>query len=98
MEKYTINKRVLRQLSLLSNQSEPSIKILDSLYAQMVLEVSIFQFQKSKFQKEIDEALKAGDKGLFTVLANGYNEMLVKYKDGITSSEAGFEFTIKLEE
>ncbi len=98
MEKYAINKNMLRQLSLMKNHSGPSPQILDSLYAQMVLEVSIYQFQKSKFQKDIDHALEVGDKVQFKKLAEEYNEVLSTYKDGITCSEQGFEFTIQFEE
>lgn len=98
MEKYAINKKVLKQLSLLNNHREPSVEILDSLYAQMILEVSIFHFQKSKLQEEIDETLINGDKELFSKLVKRYNEMLANYKDGVTFSEEGIEFTINFED
>lgn len=98
MEKYAINKKVLKQLSLLNNHKEPSVEILDSLYAQMILEISIFQFQKSKFQEEIDGTLINGDKELFATLAKKYNELLASYKDGVTFSEEGIEFTINFED
>lgn len=98
MEKYAINKKVLKQLSLLNNHKDPSVEILDSLYAQMILEISIFQFQKSKLQEEIDGTLINGDKELFATLAKKYNELLANYKDGVTFSEEGIEFTINFED
>ncbi|WNF35860.1 IDEAL domain-containing protein [Bacillaceae bacterium IKA-2] len=98
MEKYVINKKVLKQLSLLNNHREPSVEILDSLYAQMILEASIFQFQKSKLQEDIDGTLKDGDKELFVTLVKRYNGLLANYKDGVTFSEEGIEFTIKFED
>ena len=98
MEKYAINKNMLRQLSLMKNHSGPSAEILDSLYAQMVIEVSVYQYQKSSIQKEVDYTLEIGDKAQFEKLTEKYNTFLAKYKDGITCQEQGFEFTIQLEE
>ncbi|OIJ10522.1 hypothetical protein BKP37_18485 [Anaerobacillus alkalilacustris] len=98
MEKFMINKKMLRKLSLMNNHREPSVEILDSLYAQVFLEVSIYRFQTSKLQKEIDHALKKGNKEEFGKLAEKYNEILFKYKDGIKFSKKGFELTIELEE
>ncbi|MFN7251698.1 MAG: IDEAL domain-containing protein [Anaerobacillus sp.] len=98
MEKFAINKKMLRKLTLMNNHREPSLEIIDSLFAQIVLELSIFQFQKAKLQTEIDTALKTGDKNLFTTLAQQYNEILHKYKDGIHVSAQGFEYTMEIDE
>lgn len=98
MEKHAINKKMLKQLSLMNNHREPSTEILDSLYAQMVLEVSLYYFQKSRLMKEIDTTLENGDKDQFTSLVDRYNELLLKYKDGITLTEQEFQFTMKLED
>jgi uncharacterized protein YpiB (UPF0302 family) len=98
MEKYLINKKMLRQVTLMNNHREPSVEILDSLVAQMVLELSIYRFVKSNLQKEIDSALETKDKTLFAKLVEKYNEILFKYKDGIKLSEQGFEYTLTLDE
>lgn len=98
MEKFAINKQMLRQLTLMNNHKEPSLEVIDSLCAQMFLELSIYRFQKSNFQKEIDKTLETGDHDQFKNLVQKYNELLMKYKDGIHVSEEGFNFTIILDE
>lgn len=98
MEKYAINKKMIRQLALMNNHKEPSLQVLDSLYAQMVLEVAIYRFKKSKLLQAIDQALELKDKSNFNALVEKYNELLVTYKDGIHLSEQGFEYTLKLDE
>ncbi|MCT8139218.1 IDEAL domain-containing protein (plasmid) [Anaerobacillus sp. CMMVII] len=98
MEKFAINKKMLRQLTLMNNHREPSLEVIDSLLAQIFLEVSVYRFKRSSIQKEIDTALETGNKELFKVLATKYNEILSKYKDGIHVSEQGFEFTMNLDE
>jgi uncharacterized protein YpiB (UPF0302 family) len=98
MEKYAINKKMLRQLTLMNNHREPSLEVIDSLFAQMFLELSIYQFQKLTLQKEIDTCLETGNKDEFIKLVVKYNEILAKYKDGIHLSAKGFEFTMELDE
>lgn len=97
MEKRAMNKKMLRELTLMSNHKEPSVEVLDSLYAQMVLEASIYHFQKLNLQKQIDHVLERGQKDHFMKLSEQYNEILDKYKDGIKLSEQGYEFTVQLE-
>lgn len=98
MEKFAINKKMLRKLTLMNNHREPSLEIIDSLFAQMFLEVSIYRFQKSRVQEEIDKALVNGNKKHFMMLVEKYNELISKYKDGIHVSEQGFDFIISLDE
>ncbi|RXI98355.1 IDEAL domain-containing protein [Anaerobacillus alkaliphilus] len=98
MEKYVINKKMLRQLTVMNNHREPSQQVLDSLYAQMVLEVAIYQFQKSTVQLEIDAALIEGNKEHFATLVAKYNELVKKYQKGIHLTEQGFKYTLKFDE
>ncbi len=98
MEKYAINKKMLRQLTLMNNHKEPPQQVLDSLYAQMVLEVAIYQFQKSSIQSQIDFALATGNVRDFENHVVKYNELLAKYKKGIHLTEQGFTFTLNVEE
>jgi uncharacterized protein YpiB (UPF0302 family) len=48
--------------------------------AQLVIEQSLFQYQKNQLMKQIDEALIAGNKALFLELSSQYNQLLEKYK------------------
>lgn len=98
MEKFATNKKLLRQLTLMNNHKEPSGEVLDSLFAQMFLEISVYQNNKVRIEKEIDHVLEKGNKEKFATLAKEYNELMKKYKDGITVFEKDFEFTIDVEE
>ncbi|MBA2872788.1 uncharacterized protein YpiB (UPF0302 family) [Anoxybacillus calidus] len=47
--------------------------------AQLIIEQSIFQYQKNKLMEQIDESLIAGNKSLFFELSSQYNKLLEKY-------------------
>ncbi len=98
MEKYAINKKMLRQLHLMNNHRKPSQEVLDSLIAQIFLELSIYNFHKTYLQSQIDNALKHRNKEEFNRLVEIYNTFIENYKDGIQLSEQGFTYTIELDE
>ena len=47
--------------------------------AQLILEEAIFQFQKEKLMKKIDDALADGDKARFLQLSAQYKNLLKEY-------------------
>ncbi|AYV66473.1 MULTISPECIES: IDEAL domain-containing protein [Niallia] len=52
--------------------------VVDSLFAEMVLEKALYDFQKAALKKQIDETLIAGDKELFYRLTKELNQLTAK--------------------
>ncbi|MFC3883588.1 IDEAL domain-containing protein [Bacillus songklensis] len=50
---------------LLNGPQQPEVNIMDSLFAEMVLDKAIYDFQKNQIQKEIDQSLRDGNKKEF---------------------------------
>jgi uncharacterized protein YpiB (UPF0302 family) len=50
---------------LLNPPQQPDVKILDSLFAEMVLDKALLNFRKEQIQKEIDHSLQNKNKEEF---------------------------------
>ncbi|MGM0923072.1 MAG: IDEAL domain-containing protein [Bacillota bacterium] len=50
---------------LLNPPQQPDVKILDSLFAEMVLDKALINFRKEQIQKEIDQSLQDKNKDEF---------------------------------
>ncbi|WP_216828406.1 IDEAL domain-containing protein [Alkalihalobacterium elongatum] len=95
MNKFAIDKKLMKQLAAIRNKKKPSEEILNSLYAQAMLEYSIYEYQKNEICNQIDEALEAEDEKRFFVLSTHYNELLDRYRPGKTLFEKGYELNIQ---
>lgn len=51
--------------------------VVDSLFAEMVLEKALYEFRKATLQKEIDATLINGNKDEFMRLSSELNELIV---------------------
>jgi uncharacterized protein YpiB (UPF0302 family) len=49
--------------------------VVDSLFAEMVLEKALYDFRKTELKKQIDETLIAGDKEMFYRLTEELNQL-----------------------
>lgn len=94
MNNYAIEKRFLRQLIHMKKEKKPSEYVLNSLYAQAMIEHAIFQFQKGKFIEAINKTLDEKDEEKFRQLAAEYNEWLNQYREGKIVHEAGYELKL----
>jgi uncharacterized protein YpiB (UPF0302 family) len=76
-----INKKTRSCLPLknyyLNPPQQPEVSALDELFAEMVLETALLQFQKRKILQEIDLALKDNNKDDFLRLT----EELIKFEN-----------------
>ncbi|WP_244504294.1 IDEAL domain-containing protein [Salibacterium halotolerans] len=73
----------------------PSRQVLQSLYAQMMMEYAVYHFNEQRLQHLIDEALDAGDPELFKELTSHYNALIGEYKEGKTIYEQGYELELE---
>ncbi|EOR22768.1 IDEAL domain-containing protein [Niallia alba] len=49
--------------------------VVDSLFAEMVLEKALYDFRKAELKRQIDETLIAGDRELFYRLTEELNQL-----------------------
>ncbi|OLO40588.1 hypothetical protein BTR23_06270 [Alkalihalophilus pseudofirmus] len=95
MNKFAIDKKLMKQLAAIRNKKKPSEEILNSLYAQAMLEYSIYEYQKNEICKQIDDALEENNEQRFFVLSTQYNELLDRYRPGKMLFEKGYELDIQ---
>ena len=95
MNNFAIDKKLRKQLALIRNKKKPSEEILNSLYAQAILELSIYEYDKKMLINQIDAALEARNENQFYVLANLYNELIERYRPGKTLFEKGYDLHIQ---
>jgi uncharacterized protein YpiB (UPF0302 family) len=73
---------------------EPTEEVLNSLYATIFLEHSVYVGNKQHFERNIEKALDCKDRSLFIKLTDDYKEFLSSYENGLTINEKGFEFLV----
>ncbi len=80
--------------SIVVKPSELSEKSIQSLYAKIILEHSLFQGKRDRLMSQIDDALDQKDEWLFDHVSSQYNELLQSYEKGISIYEEGMHFQI----
>jgi uncharacterized protein YpiB (UPF0302 family) len=88
---FAMNPSVTRQLKVIRSLQARSEDTVQSLYAQAVLEYSLYYYKKEKIYNLVDEALETRDKALFMELSKQYKQLLEAHSEGKTVSEDGFE-------
>jgi len=61
---------------LLNAPKHSAGNVVDSLFAEMVLEKALYEFRKTTLKKQIDETLMNGNKQEFIRLSNELNELI----------------------
>lgn len=82
------------QSSLAVNTNELSPDVLQSLYAQLMLEYSLFKRKKQQFEQEIDRALEANNRIQFYALTNNFNDFMEEHQEGIILYEKGVQVQV----
>lgn len=98
MNNFAIDKKVRRQLEIIKSEKKPSEDILHSLYAQAIIEYSIYQYKKQKILIDIDSALEANDKKRFIIVSEKYKQLLDEYRAGKILYERGCELRLSFDE
>lgn len=94
MNNYAIDKKLIKQLITIKKEKKPSEEVLNSLYAQAMIEHSIFLYQKEKLLQSINHSLDLKDKNEFMRLTETYNQFLEQYKQGKVLYEKGYKITL----
>lgn len=88
---FAMDKEVLKQLEIIKKLQKRSQAAVYSLYAQAVLEYSLYYTQKNQLLEAIDESLASKDKERFMTLTNEYKILKEEYKSGKTIYDYGFK-------
>ncbi|MGY4689452.1 IDEAL domain-containing protein [Salibacterium sp. K-3] len=90
----THEQHFMKKVKSAKHGKRPSRQVLQSLYAQMMMEYAVYHFNKERLQCMIDEALDAKDPELFQELTAHYNALIGEYKHGKSISEQGYELEL----
>ncbi|GAE37352.1 IDEAL domain-containing protein [Halalkalibacter akibai] len=91
INEFSMNPSVTRQLKVIKSLQSRSEGTVQSLYAQAVLEYSLYYFKKEFLYQQIDEVLLNRNEERFNELVVEYNQLIESHRDGKTVSEDGFE-------
>ncbi|MBP3949598.1 IDEAL domain-containing protein [Bacillus suaedae] len=94
---FALDKKVMKQLQLIGTLQRRSKKTVHSLYAQAILEYSLYHYNKNQLEGLIDQALEKRDKEAFLTHSTKYNELLYAHREGKTIREDGFEVYLPFE-
>ncbi|KMK74741.1 IDEAL domain-containing protein [Alkalihalobacillus pseudalcaliphilus] len=95
---FAMDKNVLKQLHVIKNLQNRSETTVQSLYAQAILEYSLYHYKKNKINQLIEQALINYDKEQFMNATNDYLVHLHEHKNGKIISENGYELLLTFEE
>ncbi|MDQ0207960.1 IDEAL domain-containing protein [Alkalicoccobacillus murimartini] len=88
---FAMDKEVLKQLEIIKSLQKRSQAAVYSLYAQAVLEYSLYYHKKNQLLSKIDHALAKRDEQQFMVLTNDYKTLIEDHKNGKTIYDYGFK-------
>ena len=94
---FAMDHNVMKQLQVIRSLQKRSEATVQSLYAQAILEYSLYRYKKSKLIEVIDQALINSDKQLFKQLSMEYKQLVDDHRDGKTIIENGFEIYLTFE-
>ncbi|WP_078555322.1 IDEAL domain-containing protein [Bacillus alkalicellulosilyticus] len=82
MFNYAMENTLRKQLKNLKTGPNPSLKTVYSLYAEAIVEYSVYHFEKQRYIKAIDKALERREEQAFRRLSQDYNVFLKQYQEG----------------
>lgn len=97
INEFAMDPNVTRQLKVIRSLQARSEDTVQSLYAQAVLEYSLYHYNKTMLYNLIDEALSNRDKALFEKTVLQFNQLIESHREGKTVSENGFELYLHFE-
>ncbi|MFC5712584.1 IDEAL domain-containing protein [Thalassorhabdus alkalitolerans] len=90
----THEQHFMKKVKSMKHGRRPTRQVLQSLYAKMMMEYAVFNFNKERLQRMIDEALDERDESRFLVLTESYYDLMENYKHGKVISEQGYELEL----
>ncbi|NEU29730.1 IDEAL domain-containing protein [bacterium LRH843] len=90
-DQFAMDQNVLEQLKIIKILEKRSETTVQSLYAQAILEYSLYHHEKDKLLVLIDQALVSRNKHEFYEYSNRYNQLEDDHRNGKIIIENGFE-------
>ncbi|MCL7748157.1 IDEAL domain-containing protein [Halalkalibacter alkaliphilus] len=94
---FAMDPRVTKQLRVIKSLQSRSEDTVQSLYAQAVIEYSLYHFKKEHLKGLIDKALSQKDEKQFHQLTTEYNQWIQSHSEGKTVKDNGFELHLTFE-
>lgn len=88
---------VMKQLQIIKSLQKRSEATVQSLYAQAILEYSLYHYNKNRLLNFIDQALIDGKEEEFYQYSQEYKQLMEDHRDGKTVVENGFELHLTFE-
>lgn len=88
---FAMDKEVIKQLEIIKKLQKRSQAAVYSLYAQAVLEYSLYYHKKNQLLAQIDESLVNKNKHQFMAVTNEYKTLIEDHKNGKTIYDYGFK-------
>ena len=93
----THEQHFMKKVKPIQNGRRPSRQILQSLYAQMMMEYAVFEFNRERLLRKIDDSLDMHDEKAFKEWTGAYKELMSEYKDGKVLFEQGYKLELQFE-
>ncbi|MDZ5783690.1 IDEAL domain-containing protein [Marinococcus luteus] len=93
----THEQHFMKKVKPIQNGRRPSRQILQSLYAQMMMEYAVFEFNRERLLQKIDDSLDMHDEKAFQEWTEAYKELMSEYKDGKVLFEQGYKLELEFE-
>jgi uncharacterized protein YpiB (UPF0302 family) len=94
---FAMDPRIKKQLKVIKSLQTRSEDTVQALYAQAILEYSLYHYRKNDLKERIDQALLKKDEAQFNKYALEYNQWVESHREGKTVIEDGFELYLTFE-
>lgn len=94
---FAMDHNVMKQLQIIKSLQKRSEATVQSLYAQAILEYSLYHYNKNRLLNFIDQALIDGKEEEFHQYSQEYKQLMEDHRDGKTVVENGFELHLTFE-
>lgn len=94
---FAMDHNVMKQLQVIRSLQKRSETTVQSLYAQAILEYSLYHYRKNKLLEIIDQTLVDGQKDQFYHYSKEYKRLVDDHRSGKTVVEDGFEIYLTFE-
>ncbi|WP_332689388.1 IDEAL domain-containing protein [Halalkalibacter lacteus] len=94
---FAMDPKIKKQLNVIKSLQARSEDTVQALYAQAILEYSLYHYRKDDLHDRIDQALINKNETQFNKYALEYRQWIESHREGKTVVEDGFELYLTFE-